>query len=274
MQHRWIVVLIVLVATIGTAVGQGRIVQSDVERANGETVPPSDWKNIFFGQFRLDNNLWGIINAQATFEQAIYVYDSGQYGYNWTRVSSSSKGITYPAVFYGMSPWGGDSTTPSLPVSVQSLRSLIAIHDIEHVVSDNNGNSTWDFAYDIWITSKKPDGTDISSTITDEVMVWFGWNKDAWTPPAVEKNAVNDGFNVYYYTATWQNNPSRFHMFRITGTQHIPEKVDLQPFLTYVAKKYNRPQLWLADIELGDETYDGTSGHVLVKKLEYQVQLA
>jgi len=104
-------------------------------------------------------------------------------------------------------------------------------------------------------------------------MVWFGWNSNAWTPTAVEKNAVNDGFNVYDYTATWQNNPSRYHQFRITGAQRIPDKVNLQPFLAYVVKRYNRPQIWLADIELGDEVNDGTQGHVLFKKLEYQVQL-
>jgi len=275
-MQQLIAVFVVLVA-IGSVAGQGRIVKSDVERANGETVPGTDWKVIFFSDFRLDNNIWGIVNAQATFEQAIYIYDSGQFGYNWTRVSSSSKQLTYPSVFYGASPWGEaccePATTPNLPVPVQNLHSLIVTQDFEHVVTDHNGNSTWDFAYDIWLTSKKPDGTDVSSTITDEVMVWFGWNSNAWTPTAVEKNAVNDGFNVYDYTATWQNNPSRYHQFRITGAQRIPDKVNLQPFLAYVVKRYNRPQIWLADIELGDEVNDGTQGHVLFKKLEYQVQL-
>lgn len=48
----------------------------------------------------------------------------------------------------------------------------------------------------------------------DELMIWFGWNSNNVISPIVEAKAVDDGYNVYDYTQTYDNGSSgRYYLW-------------------------------------------------------------
>jgi len=264
-------VLLFLSFVISVSVAQECTIQySLTEEATGGVV--KDLGQVFYnGEFIVINNIWGVADKNATITQSIFNCTQGQYGYSWNRVKSDSYEPCYPETLYGASPFSTTkSTTPNLPVKLSTLKSVVGTLDISHLVFDNDGKNYWDFAYDIWFATLEPGtGHSVAPNITDEIMVWFGWNEDS-NPTPVQAKAVNDGYAVYDYSIyEIMQHQWRYHQFRITGGQRIPANIDLKPFFDYVQQKYNIPDEWLCSIELGTETGDGTSGSAVFNKLQY-----
>ena len=80
------------------------------------------------GEFRLLNNQWGTTNVN----QCIFLNDDGTYGWNWERGQTGVGPVpNYPEVEFGVSPWGGTSTTTLLPLQIKDITSAEMTIDVD-----------------------------------------------------------------------------------------------------------------------------------------------
>jgi hypothetical protein len=84
----------------------------------------------------------------------------------------------------------------------------------------------------------------------------------------IEANAVFDGFHSYDYQSYGENNAigQNYHQFRLVGGDvagaPIPTNLDMVPFLQYLKRRYDQPDLWLGKVTIGAQLYDHTQGSV------------
>jgi hypothetical protein len=224
-------------------------------------VPPSrtvcsDWATLAFGEFLLENNVWG---GPAEPHLQCVTFGPGSFGWNLSRPSPSDNDECdciqpyYPEVIYGKKPWRSESTTGSLPVLVDSIKTL----EVSLAVS-MNPYEKYNLAFDIWITNQTEG---IPVHITDELMIWL-----VWTPDLAGENIIdvlNDGQNVYQHRAYahWDMIQTsgalkwRYHQFTLTK-QVVPPKMNILTFLNHL-KKEGHDLRYLASIELGNEVWSG-----------------
>ena len=167
----------------------------------------------------------------------------------------------YPEVIYGKNPWHAVSTTASLPVALDSLKTL----EVSLMVS-MKPYPKYNFAFDIWITNN----TESSPTdITDEVMVWL-----VWTPGQAGEyvlDTLNDGYNVYQHRVykdwnmimTSPEEQHRYHQFTITK-QGVPSRINVLAFLDHLRKE-KIDFRYLASMELGNEVWHRTGATTITK---------
>jgi len=263
--------LVVVCLLVGGVLSQECTITNSFTESSTGGIIRSHGQTFMNGEFEVVNNIWGVDNNVTVLTQTIFNCSQGEYGYSWNRVSSVTHNPCYPEAIFGASPWTSEkSTSKNLPLKLSAVKSIIGTHDISHIISDGNGKNYWDFAYDIWLATAEPGtGVAVGDTITDEIMIWFGWNEDS-KPTPVQANAINDGYSVYDYSMYMiMQGKWRYHQFRITGGQRIPKNVNFKPFFDYVQKRYSIPDEWLCDLELGTETGDGTQGSAVFNQLYY-----
>lgn len=222
------------------------------------------------GEFILSNNTWGTNSGQADLTQYIFRNDDTTYGWGWDRVSSTSDEPNYPEVIYGGKPFTPLTNNSLLPVQIKDLNSSEMVLVAESDITFTDGK--WNFAFEFWLTSVRPDGGDVSYSITDELMIWYMWGNRPEVPYL--ENALNDGYNDYDYTMyESQHGNWRYHQFRIRDGQRIPLKTNIKVFIDFIASHHGFAfdDLWLACYELGNEIWDGTSGITTIKTLNYSV---
>jgi len=217
--------------------------------------------------FILSNNDWGYSCNLDECYQAIILYTDDSYGWEWNRDSTGSNNPNYPEVICGTKPWGDQTPVTIFPIQIKDLNSCNADMDIVFGASGNN----WNFALEFWLTTQKPEGNDVSSSITDEVMIWFGWGP---THDGVvdDDDVIVDGENTYDYAHHYSFTDWEYHQFRISGEQRIPPTIDFKLFVDYIQDRYGLSDtLWITGMELGNEYWDYTEGACTVKKLSYSV---
>jgi chitinase len=222
------------------------------------------------GNFELSNNAWGYPCNSAECYQAIILYTDGSYGWEWRRDTTNDTDPNYPEVICGTKPWGTQTNVSIFPIQIKDINSCDAEMDIGYGVSGNN----WNFAFDFWLTGQEPGGTDASGSITDEVMIWFGWGSTHDGIYIVEDSVITDGENIYDYTQYYPAHGGGwdYHQFRISGEQRIPSTIDIKLFINYVKDRYSKSDtLWVGGMELGNEYWDFTEGACTVKALTYTV---
>jgi hypothetical protein len=244
------------------------------------------------GDIKLWNNVWGIRGHQNdNFQQCLFTAGS-QLGWTWTKGTTQPPccdlgcsfppcmyQFSFPALNYGVDPWGNDTGAADLPVNVGNLRSLVVSHDITYLPNDDLPGfpgpiyARHSLVYDLFLTTDKPAaGTDVSSTITDEVIIMLRYNPEypdveacsSSQSASLEMNAVFDGFSQYHYHSFSPNVIGQnYHQFRRAGgdtTGPLPLNVDLAPFLRYLKQRYGQPDLWLGKVVIGTQLYDHTHG--------------
>jgi len=219
-----------------------------------------DWDTIAFGEFLLENNVWGGAN-----EPHLQCMNTNldSFGWNVTRRSPSAYGLPsdcpeciqpyYPEVIYGKKPWRTESTTANLPVALDSVESLEV-----SMTATMIPYAKYDLAFDIWITNSAESR---STDITDEVMIWLLWTSGL--PAERVRDTVNDGYNVYehrtyaYWNMTRIEGTLRWTMHEfIIKKQGIPSRINILAFLEHLRKE-KRDLRYLASIELGSEVWSG-----------------
>ena len=161
------------------------------------------------------------------------------FGWNWTREKTKPACVTkckspmcyadfsYAGVSYGTGPFGGNGTgSKQLPVNTSTLKSFVVGQNISWQWTDDAPGvdppetSASDvrrtrLIYDFFMTSVQSNGTNIASTITDEVTIQLAGNPHfpGSQPPGchdphsryenntgpVAKKAVWDGYHWYDY---------------------------------------------------------------------------
>jgi chitinase len=231
---------------------------------NGASIELSE------GAFELSNNAWGYPCNLDECYQAIILYTDGSYGWEWRRDTTNDNDPNYPEVICGTKPWGTQTNDSIFPIQIKDLNSCGSEMDIEYSVTGDN----WNFALEFWLTEQEPGGSDVSSSITDEVMIWFGWGSTHDGVGIVEQDVITDGENIYDYAQYYPAHGGGwgYHQLRISGEQRIPSEIDLKLFVDYIKDRYNRSDtLWVGGMELGNEYWDFTEGACTVKTLSYSV---
>ena len=222
------------------------------------------------GDFELSNNAWGYSCDLDSCYQAIILYTDDSYGWEWNRGSTGDNDPNYPEVICGTKPWGTQTDSTVFPIQIKDLNSFDANVDIVFGASGNN----WNLAFEFWLTEQKPEGNDVSGSITDEVMIWFGWGSTHDGVYIEEDSAITDGENIYDYAQYYPGHAAGwdYHQFRISGEQKIPSEIDFKLFVDYIEDEYNRSDtLWISGMELGNEYWDYTEGACTVKVLSYSI---
>jgi len=222
------------------------------------------------GSFRLINNCHGYSCNLAGCDQAIILYTDDSYGWEWHRDTTDTIRPNYPEVLCGTKPWGTQTQATIFPIQIKDLNSCNAEMDIVLDVSGDN----WNLALEFWLTTQKPEGNDVSSSITDEVMVWLGWGA-THDGGVEEQDVIIDGENTYDYAHHYPEGGDwlwNYHQFRISGEQRIPPTIDFKLFVDYIQDRYGlSDSLWISGMEFGNEYWDYTEGACTVKKLSYSV---
>jgi chitinase len=223
------------------------------------------------GNFVLMNNDWGFSCNSSECDQAIILYTDGSYGWEWHRDSTGDNDPNYPEVLCGTKPWSDQTQATIFPIRIKDLNSCNADIDIVLDVSGDN----WNLAFDFWFTEQKPEGNDVSSSITDEVMIWLRWGATHNAITLVVDDAIVDGENTYDYAQHYPEDEYHkwdYHQFRISGEQKIPPTINLKLFVDYIQDRYGLSDtLWITGMEFGNEYWDSTTGECRVKSLSYSV---
>ena len=229
---------------------------------NGATIELSE------GDFELSNNAWGYSCNLSDCYQAIILYTDDSYGWEWNRGSTGDNDPNYPEVLCGTKPWGSQTEVTIFPIQIKDLNSFETDVDVVLDVSGNN----WNLAFEFWLTTQKPEGNDVSSSITDEVMIWLRWGATHNNVSIVAQDVITDGENIYDYAQYYILDNWDYHQFRISGEQKIPPTIDLKLFVDYIQDRYGlSDSLWISGMELGNEYWDYTEGACTLKSLSYSV---
>jgi len=219
------------------------------------------------GDFELSNNAWGYSCNLSECYQAIILYTDDSYGWEWNRGSTGDIDPNYPEVICGTKPWGTQTEVAIFPIQIKDINSCGAEMDIVFGVEGDN----WNLAFEFWLTEQEPGGTDVSSSITDEVMIWLGWGP-THEGGVMTQDAVVDGENTYDYAQHYVFDNWEYHQFKISGEQKVPPTINFKLFVDYIKERYNRSDtLWVSGMELGNEYWDNTVGACTVKSLSYSV---
>jgi len=271
------------------------------------------------GALHLAGNTYGVGGHVTTMQQCLYKDDdSTTFGWNWTRGqtnrSCSAHGhckspkcyadFSFAQVNYGVSPFGHEDTGASnMPVNLRNLKKFVVTHNVSWEWNDDApGVDPVDtgkqdvrrtrFIYDFFLTTMRPNGTNLKDYITDEVTIALAANphfpgsqppgcldKDSRfgnkTTGPIIRNAVWDGYNHYDYFYTDHHDAvpgtgTRFSNFRLVGADkpgtQPPLNVNLAPFFDAIRDMWKDDTVpvgpWLGHIELATELYDHCSGKV------------
>jgi hypothetical protein len=139
----------------------------------------TDWAEYTYGtDFKVENNQWGIPSNGQGNSTVFTETENNQPGFGWAYDITSGTGVTiFPEVGYGWTPngnvsWGGNPSIPQLSEN----RSVTAAFQM---ASQHSAGSTWDFAYDIWITPSNQPSSTVGSY---ELMIWLDHeNQGPWS---------------------------------------------------------------------------------------------
>lgn len=143
----------------------------------------------------------------STFQECFFRDDAGpQFGWNWTRKHTEPNctngkckapecyaDFTYMALTYGVSPFGGKHPCPpNMPVNITALDKFVIRQNVSFAFIDtaptkdppqtstvaayHNDSRRTRFIYDFFLTSVRPNGTNIAHSITDEVTIDLAGN--------------------------------------------------------------------------------------------------
>lgn len=196
---------------------------------------------------------------------------------------------------YGTSPLSGKSTgATELPTQHSSLASLTVKLTTDINWKDINGGMRQTYRnsllFDMFLSSKKPDGTQMGDSVTDEIVVDTAYNP-GYAPlctgfPKMPLETVNgsdgnvwlyqisrpgdkpDGHSITYMNHFTLQNGGKSH----EGTDtKVSSSFDLLPIIQAVQRRaeaqHRSSGLWLGDITIGSALSDNTQGQVTFPSL-------
>lgn len=222
------------------------------------------------GEFHVINNDWGASVDNPATSQCVVKNSDGSYGWHWDRGSAGN--INYPQALVGGKPWGTKTNTSVLPKQWGNVDEIDLALDIDNQIADPG---EWDLAEEFWVTRNKPDGTNVSQSIKNEIMLVFEWGKDHSHGGVEEPGAITDKFGNTidfwaHYSIGWS-----FYIFRIPSNE-TPDKVDLRAIMDYLENDNPRGERfpdnhWVSGIELGNENWSNTAGKTTLNQFDVRV---
>jgi serralysin len=238
--------------------------------ASAVNLQCEDWALVNLGEFQAQNNTWGKGTLEG-WSQCIGLGSNpdGSLAARWTWdwPKSGLSGVkAYPEIVFGQKP-GGPTTSPSLPIQLQSLHSAKVDYDVS---SSSTGRNN--LAFDIWLTdSPNPDTWGVPP-ITHEVMIWIdGLDRMSAGGSWVEKTDIDGESYMVFVGENWGDGWT-YIAFVSDDSLFGQGTLDVASFLQYMIKNnLATGEVYLASIELGNELVDGT-GETILHRYEITIQ--
>ena len=229
--------------------------------AQDTTFNCSEWSQISFGEYIIENNVWGQGEID-DFIQCIYRTGSGDnihFGWSWDWPNENNEVKSYPEVIYGKKPWSSSSTTQELPIKINNIDELYVDYDL-----NMSANGSYNLAFEFWVTT---DSLSSQTGITTEVMIWM--DNNIINPAGSLIATVNfDGFQYNVYRANWDT------WTYIAFLSVEPQYSGLLAVHNFVHYLVNEGMLdtdeYFADFEMGNEVIYGT-GQTDINKYDLYV---
>lgn len=224
-----------------------------------------DTQSFEVDDFVIHNNKWGEYKLKKgeTYVQQIFHGDSW-WGAVFVPQQRNRGVIGYPEARYGKSPFGGDSTTLSLPMPLKKIEKLSSTYKTSLYIQPKKYN----LVFDLWLTYPS------SESISHEIMIWEDYNI---AKPFGEYMGTLGDYKVYhgYMDRSDENLPVDGWYFtalvrkrrRREGTVDIKSLLDM-----LVATDVVDPQHQLSSIEFGSEVYNSI-GIMLNKQLDITLKI-
>jgi Glycosyl hydrolase family 12 len=206
--------------------------------------------------FTVENNQWGIpSNGQGSstiFTETV----NNQPGFGWAYDITSGTGVTiFPEVGYGWTPngnvsWGGNPVIPQLSEN-QSITATF------QMASQHSAGSTWDFAYDIWITSASHPS---STTGSYELMIWLDHeNQGPWSTQGPQGLVTIDGVSYQRYTNSGAADWTCLSYVNQGAGIYQSSNFSISDVVNDAASKFGiSSSFYVASIEFGNEVVVGS----------------
>ncbi len=184
----------------------------------------------------------------ANYEQNLYLYRDGSYGWHWDRRTSNSTepiraGVAWhkPVVVTEASPH------PVSSIDIGSIHSLELRPDAVTRLEDDHGDHNLAAVLDL--------------ASTNRVAIWFDWYGAAATAPSLA-----DGFRDYELASTPPG--SNEIRYRLVGLRGAPPRINLKAFLDDITRRgLVPPQSRLTQIWFGNEIWNRSRGATLITRL-------
>ena len=206
--------------------------------------------------YRVENNDWGVPqNGQGGSTIFTETLNGAQaFGWAWN-VYDGTNVVIYPEVGYGWSPngnssWGGNPIIPQL----SQQKSITANFNI---IGQHSPNSTWDMAYDIWITSAAQPANTVGSF---ELMIWLDHNLGGpWSTQGPQGEVNIGGVNYQRYTNAGAADWTCLTYVNQGAGIYSGTNFDISDVIKDAAAKFGIPSsYYVASIEFGNEATNGS----------------
>ena len=206
--------------------------------------------------FKVYNNQWGIpFNGQGSstvFTETV----NNEPGAGWAYDVTSGTGVVmFPEVAYGWTPngnasWGGNPIIPQISEG-QSITAAFKM------ASQHSAGSTWDFAYDIWITSSNQPSSTVGSF---ELMIWLDHeNQDPWDTHGPQGLVTFGGVTFQRYTNAGAADWTCLSYVNQGPGLYQSSNFSISDVVNDAAAKFNIPSsFYVASIEFGNEVIVGS----------------
>lgn len=227
----------------------------------------SDFAQFSSGDIKLENNTWNAQNlVLGSYEQCIYQQQTSSriiWGWFWS-YPDNARGINaYPQIIYGKKPWHEQSTTPHLPIQIETINQLKVSYDL--AIARNEGE--YNLAYDLWLTANEAAQPE---DIRYELMIWE--DAHAIVPFGEYRGTVDTtsgSYKFYSGEPTWEPEGTQWTYLAFLRTQTRSNgTVDIDALLNFLIEQdIISDQHYLSSIELGTEV-GNSEGYAVLKQFD------
>lgn len=199
-----------------------------------------------------------------------------QFGWSWRWPTGKQLIYAYPQIKLGASPWAPEPRVDErFPAQIGLLQTFELSYDVE---SSTNGEHN--LAASMWLTKEPVTGsTPNPAVITTEIMIWTFSTKEHFNPAGKKiQEILIDGITwELWVEQDWKDasgiNDNRWSYVTFRSTKHFSTgRIDILKLLQHaIEQKLITPDLYVADIELGNEIMSG-SGITWIKSFNVMIR--
>ena len=273
---KWSTLFIMLLCSILILYYEFEIKQSAIwVKPESITISCDDYFSVQTEQGVLNNNVWNKHAAKdGSWTQCLekrIVDGSPQFGWSWSWPSSWPRVIySQPQIKVGSSPWAPEPKFDrTFPLKISELKKLDVSHYIE--ISTNGQHNT---ATTIWLITEPYQGRQPKpAIIAAEIMFWTYATEGHFDPAGRKSGELTVGDSTWevWHKKNWQDqsgvNDNKWTIVSFRATKSsMKANIPTLELLNYaIDKKLISEELYIADVELGNEIMNG-SGLTWVKE--------
>jgi hypothetical protein len=235
-------------------------------KTNNLLEKSSQWDQIRYGEYIVENNTWNIQAIKNKWTQTIFCDTlKGNMGWKWDFSGEKDKPDTFevktfPEIIFGKKPYENyKSTTSRLPIELASAKFKIKYEYMANAIGVYNTSTDISFS-----DSKNPN----SSNIRAKMMIWFDHQNFQFFESEKLKQAKIGGLQYKVFVDTAHVGPEGKWVYIALLSDNFPSKgeINLKDYFDYFLSEGNlKPEWYLSSIEVGSEISSG-KGEIIFKR--------